>query len=98
MVAIVPSKQAKTLTFEDFLLEKNFLTKENLIKARSESVSAHRNLYDFLVAEHYLTEEDLTKARGLFFNLPYVDLRSKSVAKEVLETASKEVIFNYKFV
>src|SRR3989344_168125 len=90
--------QAKSVSFENFLLEKGFVTKDILIKARAESATAHRNLFDYLVNERYLSEEDLTKARGLFFNVPYVDLRAKNIPKEVLEIASKETVSNYKFV
>src|SRR3989344_3427941 len=90
--------QAKAVSFENFLLEKGFVTKDILIKARAESATAHRNLFDYLVNERYLSEEDLTKARGLFFNVPYVDLRAKNIPKEVLEIASKETVSNYKFV
>ncbi|HTL39707.1 MAG TPA: GspE/PulE family protein [Methylomirabilota bacterium] len=90
--------QYKTISFENFLLEKDFITKENLIKARAESSTAHRNLFDYLISERYLTEEDMTRARGLFFNLPYIDLRNKTIGKEVLDIASKETISNYKFI
>ncbi len=90
--------QSRSVSFETFLLEKGFLTKDNLIKARAESTTAHRNLFDFLVSERYLTEEDLTKARGLFFNLPYVDLHNVTIPKNIVGTASKETISNYKFI
>src|SRR3989344_2468774 len=89
---------AKSLSFDSFLVEKGFVTKENLIKARAESTTAHRNLFDYLVNERYVSEEDLTQARGLFFNLPYVDLRNKTIAKEILTIASKDTMSNYKFV
>ena len=85
-------------SFENFLLEKKFLTKESLAKARAESVTSHRNLFDYMVAEKYISEEDLSRARGLFFNLPYVDLHGKNIPSEVLATASKETLSNYKFV
>lgn len=94
----VNTLQRKTLSFEDFLLDKNFLTKENLIKARAEATTSHRNLFDYLVSEKYLSEEDLTRARGLFFNLPYVDLRSKVISKDVLAAASRDVITTYKLI
>lgn len=87
----------KTVSFENFLTEKKFISKDQLIKARAESATAHRNLFDYLVSERYLSEEDLASARGLFFNLPYVDLRNKLVPKEVLELASKQTLSNYRF-
>jgi type IV pilus assembly protein PilB len=90
--------KTKTLDFESFLVEKGFLTKDILSKVRAESATAHRNLFDYLLSERYLSEEQLTQARGLFFNLPYIDLRSRSVKKEVLEVAPKEAVSNYKFV
>jgi len=89
--------ESKTVSFENFLIEKEFLTKDNLIKARAESTTAHRNFYDYLLSERYLSEEDLTRARGLFFNLPYVDLRNLAIPKELLDIASKETVINYKF-
>src|SRR6185503_13907228 len=98
MADSVSTLQKKTVSFEDFLLQKNFIGKEDLIKARSEASTSHRNLYDYLVSERYITEEDLTKARGLFFNLPYIDLRNKTIDKSLLEISSKATIINYKFL
>ena len=95
---ITATAPSKVLSFENFLVEKKFLTEEALSRARLESVTAHRNLYDFLVTEKFLTEEDLTKARGLFFNLPYVDLRNEKIEKGVLDSVPKDAIANYKFV
>lgn len=95
---ITNSPQQKTVSFENFLLEKGFITKEALMQARAESVTTHRNLFDYLVGEKYITEEELTQARGLFFNLPYVDLRSQKLEKEVLDMISKETLTTYKFV
>lgn len=88
----------RVANFEAFLLEKGFITKDALLKARSESVSAHRNLFDYLVTEKYISEEDLTRARGLFFNLPYVDLRYKKISKTILVILPKETISTYKLV
>src|SRR5258708_1416492 len=94
----VSTIQKKTLSFEDFLLEKKFITKENLIKARAESTSSNRNLFDYMVTERFITEEDLTKARGLFFNLPYIDLRNKTISKELMEVVSRPTVITYKFL
>jgi type IV pilus assembly protein PilB len=96
--SITNAPQSKTLSFENFLLEKGFITKEALIQARAESVTTHRNLFDYLVGEKYINEEELTQARGLFFNLPYVDLRTRKIEKSVLELISKETLSTYKFV
>lgn len=98
MAQKVLEPKVKTLDFESFLVEKGFLTKDVLSKARAESMTAHRNLFDYLLSERYLSEEQLTQARGLFFNLPYIDLRSRNIKKDILEIASKEATSNYKFV
>ncbi|MGE5297568.1 MAG: GspE/PulE family protein [Acidobacteriaceae bacterium] len=90
--------QSKTQSFENFLLEKGFLTNEAMIQARSESLTAHRNLFDYLISEKYLSEEDLTKARGLFFNLPYVELKNRKISKELLDMVPKDTMATYKFV
>lgn len=95
---ITNTPQSKTVSFENFLLDKGFITKEALMQARAESVTTHRNLFDYLVGEKYITEEELTQARGLFFNLPYVDLRNKKIDKDVLDLIGKETLTTYKFV
>lgn len=92
------STATKVGNFENFLVEKNFIKREELLKARVESATARHNLFDYLVSEKIMSEEDLTRARGLFFNLPYVDLRGKTVAKELLDVASRDTLSNYKFV
>ncbi|MGE5393019.1 MAG: GspE/PulE family protein [Candidatus Saccharibacteria bacterium] len=88
----------KTISFENFLLEKGFITKDALIQARSESLTSHKNLYDYLVAEKFISEEELTQARGLFFNLPYIDLKNHKLTKEVAEIIPKDTVNNYKLV
>jgi type IV pilus assembly protein PilB len=95
---VISAPQPKTVSFENFLLEKGFISNEALVQARSESLTSHKNLFDFLVSEKYISEEELTQARGLFFNLPYVDLRNKKLTKEVVETVQKDTMMNYKFV
>lgn len=97
MTAGTPT-QTKTQGFDNFLVEKGFLTSDQLSRARVDSTMAHLNLFDYLVSEKYLNEEQLTQARGLFFNLPYVDLRLKNIKKEILAIAPKENISTYKYV
>lgn len=74
------------------------MSKEEFSKARAESAMSHRNIFDYLISEKYLSEEELTQARGLFFSLPYVDLRNKTVKKEIVGIASKDNISTYRFV
>ncbi|HEX5429487.1 MAG TPA: GspE/PulE family protein [Patescibacteria group bacterium] len=92
------TKAPPVVSFENFLVEKKFLSAEALAKAQTESTTAHRNLFDYLVSEKYIAEEDLTQARGLFFNLPYVDLRNKTIKKEVVAAVSRDTLANYKFI
>jgi len=89
---------SKVLDFENFLVEKKFLSAEDLADAKTASTTAHRNLFDYLVTEKFMTEEDLTRARGLFFNLPYIDLHTVTIPKEVIAKVSNDSIVNYKFI
>lgn len=88
----------KVLNFENFLVEQKFLTGGALAKAKTESNTVHRNLFDYLVSEKIIDEEDLTRARGLFFNLPYVDLRAQAIKKEVVSAVPRDAIVNYRFI
>lgn len=98
MPQIISKPKPKTLSFENFLVEKGFITQDNLSRALVEATTSHRNLLDYLVNEHYVAEEDITRARGLFFNVPYVDLRARTISPQILEIASKEAVYNYRFV
>lgn len=92
------ASSTKIRSFEQFLLEKGYVTREILFKARAESVTAHRDLFDYLVGERLISEEDLTKARGDFFHVPYIDLRTKTIPKETVQVAAKETLATYRFV
>src|SRR3989338_1157775 len=88
----------KSYSFEDFLVQKNILTADQLNRAKTESATNQKNLYDYLVSERYITEEKLAEARGLFFKLPYVDLKNRIVSKDILDMVSRETINNYRFL
>jgi type II secretory ATPase GspE/PulE/Tfp pilus assembly ATPase PilB-like protein len=98
MAELAGLTKSKAASFENFLIEEGLINRDDLIRAQSASTTAHRDLSEYLVSEHIFSEEDLVKARGLFFNVPYVDLRMTSLPKDMSELVSSETMNNYKFV
>src|SRR5579871_5886253 len=92
-----PTTQATVSSFEQFLLDHGFLTKqtmERLQKAKEKS-NAGASLSPgevgaLLLDEKLLDEEDVAKARAAFLNLPYVDLRKIQVSPTVLNMVPEE--------
>ncbi|MEK9181222.1 MAG: GspE/PulE family protein, partial [Patescibacteria group bacterium] len=84
--------------FEDYLLNSGKLDKEKLSQLSIRARQSGRSLAEALISENLLNEEDMAKLQADFFNVPYVDLRSHIVPKEILELMPQSSIANYRFV
>ena len=85
----------KRKTFEEFLIDENWVTAKQLTDLNLEQDKTKQSLEQALVTSKLLDEEKLTRARAKFFGLPYVDLRSQSLSKQALTAMPKEAIENY---
>lgn len=85
--------------FVEFLLNHGFLNEtshEKLVQKLSAKFGTKsgdttpQEIADLILDQKLLQEEDVAKARAAFLNLPYVDLRSTKIAKEVLVIIPEE--------
>ncbi len=85
--------------FVEFLLDHGFLNEtshEKLVQKLSAKFGTKsgdttpQEIADLILDQKLLQEEDVAKARAAFLNLPYVDLRSTKIAKEVLVIIPEE--------
>ncbi|QQS22801.1 type II/IV secretion system protein [bacterium] len=101
------TSSSQLATFEQFLLDHGFLTKQqqdkffNLKSAKfgsSEAALSLEQVAELLVSEKILDDEDVAKARAAFLNLPYVDLSNVNVADNVINLIPEESRLFYKMV
>lgn len=100
-----PSSQLAT--FEQFLLDHGFLTKQqqdkfhNLKSAKfgsSDAALSLEQVAELLTSEKILDDEDVAKARAAFLNLPYIDLTNIEAKDEVVNLVPEESRLFYKMV
>jgi len=88
----------KRKTFEQFLVDKHYLTATQLGSVHLEGAKNKQSLEAAILSLKLLDEERLTRAMAAFFGLPYADLRSQSLSKEALAVISQETLENYKII
>ena len=74
--------------------------KVNLDKISKLSIQAResgRSLTQTLLSENLIDEEELAKLQSEYFHIPYTDLRSHTVSKEILDLMPQSSIANYRF-
>lgn len=93
--------------FANFLLEHGFLTEEAFQTLQEKLIAkygdANTNLTpqevtDVILNQKILDEEDVAKARAAFLNLPYIDLRTVTIPREVLMIVPEESRTFYKMI
>lgn len=85
-------------TFQEFLVDEQYLTAKQLLDVRNEQVKNKLPLEEAILMAKVLDEEKLTRARANFFHIPYIDLRNQSIPKNVLEIIARETLEHYQFV
>src|SRR5262245_827596 len=85
--------------FENFLVSHGFLQPaalETLARAKSKLPPAqaagvdYQTIGELAIAQRLIDEEEVAKAKAAFLSLPYVDLRSQPISKEILDLIPEE--------
>lgn len=74
------------------------VTREAMGKLPIKSRQSDESLVDALLEAKLLSEEELTKQQAKYFHLPYVDLRSVIVPREILTLLPQNSIANYRLI
>ncbi|MEX2043519.1 MAG: GspE/PulE family protein [Patescibacteria group bacterium] len=89
---------ASPTKFQDALVDLKLLTGEQVENLRVQSINSGQSLEHLARDMGLLNEEDAVKAWGKVMGLPYVDLRSVDVNREVLQVVPEQVAKNYNVV
>src|SRR6476469_3738577 len=99
-----PTKTPPT-SFAIFLHEHGFLNETRFEKLQQKLGAKYgkgepstQQITDLLLDQKILDEEDVAKARAAFLNLPYIDLRTVTIAPNVLSLIPEESRTFYKMV
>ncbi len=93
--------------FAHFLLDNGFLNEARFEKLQQTlnakygsggDKASPQQVADLVLEQKILEEEDVAKARAAFLNLPYVDLRTVTVRKEILSIIPEESRTFYKMI
>ncbi len=97
-MANTSATKTPSANFAQFLLDNGFLTEPRYEKLQEKIAAKYGNgelvsvqqIADLVLDQKILDEEDVAKARAAFLNLPYADLRSLPIKKEVLTVIPEE--------
>lgn len=96
-IAQLTQSQAQS-GFEQFIVESGKVDLGKLSTANMEAKSSGRGLAEQLVADNILSSEDIAKLQADYYHLPYMDLRSHIVPREILDLMPQSSIANYRFI
>src|SRR6185437_5633425 len=68
----------------DILLRDKKITEEQIAKLRVESLRAGTPIDNLLSGNHIVSDEDLTLARSESYNIPFIDLNTIDISRDIL--------------
>lgn len=68
----------------DFLVDTNLISVADAEKAKTQAETEHKSLAEVLINEGKISEDDLRRVNAYLLGIPYVDLKSQHIAKEIL--------------
>ena len=80
---------------EETLVSSGLLKQEQLDEYKSEAKAKGTPLFAYLVGENHISDEDLTRTIATATKVPYVNLTTAKVDKEVLKLLPKDVAERY---
>lgn len=89
---------ASSTRFQEALLSLQLLNEQQVELLRVESINSGRPVEEIGRDMGLLTAEDITKAKGQVLKLPYVDLRTTEIKKDILNVLPEQMAKNYKLV
>lgn len=91
------AEEIKTNTFDDFLVEKGYITQALFENIKKQSADDNTTFENVILAQKIMTPTALAQAKSAFLNIPYISLEDVKVDKAVLELLPEETADFYKF-
>jgi len=79
----------------DVLVKQDYITKEDLEKAKANKKKTGASIQSFLISQGILTNDLMGQAMAEFYNVPYADLNSNVPSKEQVLTIGESVAKAY---
>ncbi len=97
-IRIGKNKNMKTKKIGDFLLEKGFITTEQLEEALQKQKASGRRLGDTLVDLGHITEEQLSESMSERLSIPKVTLESLVIDPQIIQTVPVQIARRYTII
>ncbi len=79
-----------------FLTSRLIVEKGDADKALEESKKSNTDIFDVLINTRIVDEESATKAKAKFLSIPYINLKEKVIASDVLDEIPEKAALFYK--
>jgi len=79
-----------------FLTSRLIVEKKDADKALKESKKSNTDIFDVLINARIVDEESATKAKAKFLSVPYINLKEKVIASDVLNEIPEKAALFYK--
>ena len=80
------------------LIENQMLTAKQASEFQEKAKADKKDIEDILVNKEIISLENLAKLKATLYNLPYENLREKSIDENAINIISREVAENYKVI
>lgn len=85
-------------TIEELLKKAGKVTDEQLIKLQDEQKSTNRPLQDLVVSDNLISDTELTKLYSDFADIPFIELDSRQLPKDILTKLPERIARQYNAV
>lgn len=87
----------KTDSFENYLIEKGFITQALYDKLKAQSIQSNQSVLSVITSQRVIPGETLAKAKAAFLNIPFISFADKKVDPKILNLIPEETYIFYKF-
>jgi type IV pilus assembly protein PilB len=82
----------------DILLDSKLITQDQYNLILGESERKGMTVGEVVKERNFVSEDELARAYGRLLNIPFVDLRQKSIPRDVLFEIPQKTMINYQFI
>jgi type IV pilus assembly protein PilB len=83
---------------EDLLTKQGKVTPEKLVELKEQEKNEHKPLQDIAIAANLITEKDLTIAFAEQIDVPFVEINTKDIDKDILQLVPERIARQYNVV
>ena len=81
-----------------FLISHSGINKEDVNKAFKESKENSKDIFEVLISKKVVDKEEAIKIKAKFLNVPYINLKEKTIENGILDEIPEKAVLFYKMV